>query len=420
MTELPPHEAVHYAGGYPPESADWQSLAPSGDDERDLGVDQPVEALPFRWRSPDTIPERGWLLGRWLLRGTLCAAVAPGGVGKSTFMAGMVMSLATGLPLLGKQVIDGPQRVWLWNLEDDRDELDRQLHAAALHHRLKQEDFESRIFCNSGLDDGTLCTAIEDAQGFRLLKPVYENLLTELLKHKIDVLVVDPFVSSHKVSENANEKVDAIAKEWARVARAARATIVLVHHTPKLHGVKVTAEMSRGAVALPNAARSCLVFNRMSNDEAEQFGIIDDDERRRYFSVQDDKHNRAPAEKADWFRLHGVWLKNDPQNQWGDNVGAVESWTPPDASDGIDKAQLRRIQVRFGDEPQWRENVQAKNTWAGIPIAQELELDLDDPTDKKRVKMLLKRWTGSVLKRVVRTDDKGKDRPFLVAGDRIE
>lgn len=153
---------------------------------------------------------------------------------------------------------------------------------------MSPDECDGRLFVDSGLDGATLCTAIEDPDGTRIIQPVVDALIAELTSRKIDVLVIDPFVSSHSVSDNDNGAMDMVAKEWARIAKAANCSIVLVHHTRKLGGMKVTAEMSRGAVAVIAAARSTLVLNRMDTDEAKRFAIEGDEERRRLFSVQDD------------------------------------------------------------------------------------------------------------------------------------
>ncbi|MDB5738255.1 MAG: hypothetical protein JWO65_1923, partial [Sphingomonas bacterium] len=293
-----------------------------------------IKATSFVWRDPAEIPIRPWVYGRWLLRNTITAVVAPGGVGKSSFMASTALALATGRSLLGKPVWDGPKRAWYWNLEDDGEELSRQIQAAAIQHGVNQDDCGDRLFVDSGLDGAGLCTAVEGPAGFVICEPVIEALVKELVERAIDVLIVDPFVSSHTVSENDNGAIDAVAKEWARVAKRAHCSIVLVHHTKKLAGQKVTSEMSRGATALINAARAAIVLNRMDAEEAARFGIEGDDERRRYFSVQDDKHNRAPAENANWYRMVSVDLGNGGDGA-GDNIGVVTSWAPTDAFDGI-------------------------------------------------------------------------------------
>lgn len=38
---------------------------------------QPIIPTPFVWRDPASIPPRPWVLGRWLLRNTITAVVAP-------------------------------------------------------------------------------------------------------------------------------------------------------------------------------------------------------------------------------------------------------------------------------------------------------------------------------------------------------
>ena len=93
---------------------------PEGKNEAPL-----IEASPYEWRDPVNIPKRPWIFGRWLLSGTVACVVAPGGVGKSTLLMSMALSLSSGRSFLGKAIFGDPKRVWLWNLEDDMDELSR-------------------------------------------------------------------------------------------------------------------------------------------------------------------------------------------------------------------------------------------------------------------------------------------------------
>lgn len=381
-------------------------------------LDVTIVASPFRWPDPTTIPRRQWVLGRDLLRGTISGVVAGGGSAKSTYIASQALSLASGRDILGKRVWDGPKRVWLWNLEDPQDELDRMLSAASIHHRIAGEDCGDRLFVDSGLEGQGLCTATENADGFKIIEPVYEALAVELKRRQIDVLTVDPFVSSHQVSENDNVKIDAIAKRWARLAADCNCAIVLVHHTRKLAGQAVTAEASRGAVALINAARAVLVFNKMTKEEGERFGITDDAERRLYVNVANDKANRAPASKADWYRVVGVPLGNGGI-EGGDSVAVVEPWTPPDAFDGIDHTVLRAVQAKVADG-QWRASVQS-DEWVGIAVADVIGADLESPNDKARIKALVKGWIQSdVLREVDGKDEKRNVRKFVRVGTLVD
>ena len=368
-----------------------------------------IHATPYVWRDPASIPARAWVFGRWMLRGTATALVAPGGIGKSTFLASASLSLATGQAILGKRVWEGPKTVWLWNLEDDADELARSIQAAAILHDVAPDAVGDRLFVDSAMEGAGLCTAIEDETGFKLLEPVYYALTAELIARKIDVLIVDPFVSSHEVEENANSKIDKIAKAWGRVAKQANCAIVLVHHTSKAGAAEVTALSARGAVALVNACRAAIVLNRMTPEEAERFSIEGDDQRRRYFTVQDDKHNRAPAEKADWFRLTPVELGN------GDSVGTVEYWTPPDPFDGLTGSHLYRVQQSIS-AGEWREDWQA-TAWAGVAIADVLGLDSKAKSDRSRIRKLIGTWLQEgALVTVERNDEKRRPRKWIEVG----
>ncbi len=376
----------------------------------------PIAASPYQWREPGTLPRRSWILGRWLLRGTLACVVAPGGAGKSTLLAAMTLSLVTGRPLLNKVVHGVAKRVWLWNLEDDLDELSRSIQAAALHFGIEPEQIEGRLFVDSGLDGANLCTATEDGEGFKLLKPIYEAITAELIQRKIDVLFIDPFVSSHEVEENANTKIDKIAKAWARVGKVAGCTVVLVHHTSKAGSGEVTAMSSRGAVALINAARSTLVINRMDSTTASELGMTEA-EGRRCISVADDKHNRAPPEKADWFRLESVDLGNGSIDNPGDNIAVAVPWALPRASDGITDSDIQAVQMLV-DRGNYRFDPQATD-WVGHAVAKALFLDID--RDRPRIKALLKIWFAKgCLRKVSRKEPtKGVMKPFVETGIRI-
>lgn len=366
-----------------------------------------ISATPFAWRDPASIPLRPWVFGRWLLRNTVTAIVAPGGVGKSSLVASMMLSLTSGQKILGKDVWGGPQHAWYWNLEDDGDELARQMHAAAIRHGIREADVAGRLFVDSGPDGAGLCTAVEDRTGFTLRRPVTDALIVELKRRGIDVLIVDPFVSSHEVDENANSKIDAVVKEWARVAKAANCSIGLVHHTKKLDGRKVTGESSRGATSLINAARSVLVLNRMDAEQGDFFAIPAADHGR-YFNVQDDKHNRAPAEAAQWYELASTPLGN------GDSVGVVTPWKPPSALDGVTPDHLAQVQsvLRGG---KYRKDVQAAD-WAGKIVARVCNMDIEDAGAKRRIGQILKRWIADgFIEEFQDLDAKRQQKTFLRA-----
>ncbi len=373
-----------------------------------------IKATPYDWRDPTKIPRRDWVFGHWLLSGTVAVVVAPGGMGKSTFISGLALSLASGRAFLGKNVWGGQQRVWVWNQEDDLDELSRSVQAAAKLHGLEPADIAGNLFVDSAMNGAALCTATEDRNGVQLLEPVYEAIKEELMRRGIKVLIIDPFVSSHEVDENSNIKIDKIVKAWARVAKAADCVIVLVHHTSKEGSAEVKTNSARGASALSNAARSLLTLNRMTTDDAKKYGI-EEDERWRYVVVSDDKHNRTPAEKGTWFHRNSVELGNGSFEHRGDSVAALEPWTPPVIVDYTTPAEVQDIQRLVGMGA-YRASEQAHD-WVGYAIARALHLDIQSPADKRRVKLTQKDLVKSGhLRSVERKDFTGKPRPFIVSG----
>ena len=376
-----------------------------------------IKATPYDWRDPTKIPRRQWVFGRWLLSGTVAVVVAPGGMGKSTLISGMALSLASGRECLGKTVWGGAKRVWVWNQEDDIVELSRSIQAAAKLHGLEPADIWDNLFVDSAMDGTPLCTAIEDRNGVQLLEPVYDAIKEELLRRGIKVLIIDPFVSSHEVDENSNTKIDKIVKAWARVAKAAECVIVLVHHTSKAGSAEVNTNSARGASALSSAARSLLTLNRITTGDAEKFGI-EEEQRRSYIVVSDDKHNRTPAEKGTWFHLKSVELGNGSFEHFGDSVAALEPWSPPTTQTlQLTTWGIYEIQ-RLVDAKAYREDIQAI-AWVGNAIAKVLELDLAKTTDKRRVKAVQEELMASKFLLVEERKYNSKLVKFVVTGTRV-
>ena len=322
-----------------------------------------IEASPYVWVPPEKIPPLDWLFGHWILRDEVSFVVAPGGLGKSTFLVGTALSLVTGKNLFGKGLPSGPMRVWLWNLEDSIAMMTRSIQATAKIHGIYPSDLGDRLFLDSARDGSPLCTATRTRDGLVLRTPVHEALVAALRERKIDVLIVDPFVSSHEANENDNGEIDKVAKQWCRVAQDANCAVILCHHTSKAGSAEVNTMSARGAVAMTAAARIVLVLNPMTAAEAGRLGV-DEDEHWRLVRVSMDKSNRAPLEKADWFRKASVTLGP------GDSAGAFERWSPPEAIQWLTPETLAAIKSSFGDQDH-RESPQSPE-WAGYVIAEAM------------------------------------------------
>ena len=370
-----------------------------------------LRASPYRWPNPASLPQRQWLMGHWLLRGEVTAIIAPGGTGKSTIGNAVALCLASGQPLLGKPLHRGPQAVWIFNLEDGTDELERQLSAAIAYHGISRKDCGDRLHLDSGLVQ-PLCTASEDRDGFTLAEEVFTQLAATIRERRIAAVIVDPFVSSHAVRESSNEAIDAIAKRWKRLGQKTGCAVVLVHHTRKLGGREVTAEDGRGAVALRDAARVVLPLNPMGAKEAEEFGIADPALRRSLVRIDTGKANRAPPDAATWVKLESQSLGNGHKLEPPDFVGVAALWEKPDVFHGLTTWHLYTVQQHL-EVGAWRESVQAKE-WVGHLVADVADLSAE--TDKGRIKSIIRTWKSNGALAVEHRAINGRDVPFVIVG----
>jgi len=391
-------------------------------DDAVRGIGAPASAVtpetwgePFAWRDPGQIPPRRWLLKPHLISGYTSLTVSPGGVGKTTLGLCEAMALATGKPLLGVNPA-ARTKVWYWNGEDPLEELERRVHAIAMHFSIKREDIEGWLFLGSGRK-GELIVAEQTSDGVTVFTPVVNALCQFIRERDIGAVYIDPFVSSHRVSENDNNAVDRVAKAWGRISDVTDCAVDLVHHMRKIGTGEISVDDARGAVALVAAARDVRLLRPMLEAEAAACGI-EPSERLAYVRVENGKANMAPrsGQKADWFRLANVHLPN------GDEVQAASPWTAPDPRREVTPSELielqRRIDAGRGEAGEgWRDNVQAGPAWVGFAVAEVLGLDVDHGPDKHQIKGLLKGWLKSgALKRVERQDKKRNPRLFIEVG----
>ncbi|MBK9081152.1 MAG: AAA family ATPase [Rhizobiales bacterium] len=368
-----------------------------------------MEAAPYGWPDSTTIPRRQWLYYKHFIRGYVSATIAAGGVGKSSLTIAETVAMICGRALLHDIKPVAALNVWIWNGEDPLDELHRRIAATLKHYGIRRDDCRGKLFVNSGRD--TQVVVAEMIRGeIKVQRPLVEAVKATIVANQIDVMIVDPFVSSHRVNENDNAAIDVVSREWAGVANATGCSIDLVHHARKVGDVEVTVEAARGASAMISAARSARALNQMTAEEAKKAGV---ENRRTYFRVTTGKANMSPApEASQWFEMKSVDLENGDHFTPSDFIGVVTDWKWPDPLDDVTVADLEAVKniVASG---QWRESVQAKE-WVGKAIAKVLGLDTDAPRDKEKIKGLLRIWIKNGVFHVVRRPDgNGDERPFV-------
>lgn len=342
-------------------------------------------ATPFVWIDPDKIPERRWLYGKLLIRKFVTATIAPGGSGKTTLTTVEGLAMASNRQLLHEAPRERA-RVWLWNGEDPLEELQRRVMAAAKHFCIEKHELEGWLFLNSGRDR-RLVIARKSGET-TIIEPIQGEMIKELQRRKIDVLIVDPFVSSHEVSENDNNAIASVVTAWAEVADKSNCAIHLVHHARKTNGREIEVEDARGASALIAGARVARVLNVMTKEEAERYDVENPFQ---FVKVADGKANMAPrSDKSSWHKIIGVPLGNGPLGTDGDFVAVMTKWRPPDPTDGVTTQDVTKAQDAIRDGL-FRKDAQSPD-WAGHPIGFALGIDSQTPPGRSKLKALLNQW----------------------------
>jgi AAA domain-containing protein len=290
---------------------------------------------------------RGWLLGNTFCRRFLSSLIGDGGVGKTAVRYAQALALATGRNLTGEHVFQRA-RVLIISLEDNADELRRRILAARLHFNIPASDLDGWLFLSSpGAAGGKLMTT--DQKGRAVLGQLAIHLEAEIVANKIDLALLDPFVKSHSVDENLNSLIDDVAQVLSDLAAKYDLAIDVPHHISKGVAEPGNANRGRGASSLVNACRLVSTLTPMSPEEAETFGIPEED-RRLYVRVDRAKVNIARAAgAAKWFRLVGVPLGNATDLYTaGDEVQTAEPWKPPETWADIDNPMANLILSKIG------------------------------------------------------------------------
>lgn len=378
-----------------------------------------IRATPFDFGV--TPRPRQWVYGRHYVRQFLSATIAPSKVGKTALIVAEALAMVSGKPLLGVQV-KAPRRVWLWNGEDPLEEMQRRVLACMRLHGLTPEDVGDRLFLDSGRHMPIVLAAME-RHGAKIAQPVREGVIAELQKNRIDMLSIDPFVSSHKISENDNVAMDLVAKSWAQIADAAACSVDLTHHTRKLGGgaTEATIQDSRGASALIAAVRSSRALAKMGKEEAEKSGM--EDGWRRLFRLSDVDMSMALPDPhtENWFELASVDLLNGNDDEpMGDNVGAVRMWAASQAPvEQAVEAQQRALELIAAND--WKRNVRANDGWVGCAIAQAFQIDRGTEAGKREISKILERmFKEKILKEETGVDAQRKRKQFVRVVDRLD
>ena len=322
-----------------------------------------LKATPYEWKEGKDIPPREWLYGKNIIRKFVSVTVAPGGVGKSALTMTEAIHMASGRLSENWPKIEKPLRVWIFNLEDPLEELQRRISGISTKYNISEEELDGRLFVDSGRDT-PFFIAETQRNGTVINKPVVERFIEEISAKEIDVVIIDPFVSSHCVNENDNNAIDAVVKSWAEIADKGNAGVLLVHHTRKSGDEQVTVENGRGAKALIDGVREARLLYPMSEKQGIDYGV----DHTSCFWARSDKQNMAArSEDRTWYQMQGVEIGNGDMVGVPDIIQLTKSFLKPTTE------QFKKI-LMAASTGKFRKDPQAAN-WFGKKVEEICNLD---------------------------------------------
>lgn len=247
-----------------------------------------------------------WKSGYDLLSGEVSLFAGDGGGGKSTSVMNKLLGVASGRDIFGEKVWGAPKRILIVNGEDNEEEIEKRIHAAALRYELTQEEVDNIEFIGvDSPDPFTLVINNErgkaalDLQGLAILEQHIQELRPE-------IVILDPLQSFCPADVIDGGAIGQLIKALKRIAAAYDLAVGIIHH-PRKSGPggreTLTIDDIKGSSAITQHARVVKLLRKMDEKEADQYHILPSD-RWRYFRWETVKHNLRPLkDELVWFKL---------------------------------------------------------------------------------------------------------------------
>ena len=375
---------------------------------------------PYDFFDEAAIAPRQWIYANHYLRSFVSVIASAGGIGKTSLQIVEALAIVTGRPLLGEAVKE-PCNVWVINLEDPAEEMQRRILAAMKHYNIKPDEVRGKLFVDAGREF-QIKFAVQTREGIAPNEALVDHLIKRIPERNIGCVFIDPFVGAHEINENDNTAMNAVVAKIRDVADAANCAIGLVHHVRKGNGQDADIDSVRGAGSLIGAARAARIINRVSEDEAVRLGVPSHDARG-IFRVDDGKANLSPPAAAAVYRkMEGVQIAN------GEWIGVAVPFELPDGWSGMStdviNEMLRQIDAGLQNtatEEYYSIRPQDKDRWVGKVITEYPFSRAEDFKSVEQAKTIIKEWmkTGLLEEIEYHSATQRKDRKGVVSKGRV-
>jgi RecA-family ATPase len=278
-----------------------------------------------------------------LLPSTVGTIVGPGGIGKTTFLLQLAMSVAAALPVAGGvfPAAKAPCRAVILAAEESATLLQLRLHAIAgkstrgasalaTKHLGREETIalweknlsiipaagEDVYLVQNGERTAYLASLCDFCKGARLI-------------------IVDPLRRLHDGDENNSGAMTHVVQTLELLAHSTGAAVIAVHHVSKgaLAGSEPeNAGVSRGSIALTDAVRWQINLSDMSASDAKRFRVTGDEGH--YLRLDFAKTNYLPRQLPIWMKR----LENGVLERENFGGEALTKALPTGRSRGTDRA----------------------------------------------------------------------------------
>lgn len=352
--------------------------------------------MPF---DPLTLPKRRWIVQDMLCRSQLSWLVARSGAGKTTWDFNLALAIATGRSEICGFKVKERAKVWYFNGEDDRTELDRRLAAALQAHGVSWDDVAGHLFMDSGLDLPLKLANRKNRFGSVQRSDQLDDIIAEAKERDIGVIMIDPLQELHDADENDNVEMREIAGALRDLSWQTNAAVLAVHHTRKPSGTSANGDVGdmdsgRGASSIQGVCRIYLTMGSMTEQQAEKEGVHVD-RKNHFVQVHVTKNNLGMAHYGQWLQRLSVPLGRP------DLTGASEQEEGVDYVGALKPVKLGRdrpVPVTVHDIAQTWPRRQDRMTC--LELAQrlnELPTLADDAPERIAEKAASLLWNGFVL-----------------------
>jgi hypothetical protein len=253
----------------------------------------------------DVLRAIDWVYSPLLIRRQVTQMAATGAGGKSSFAMAMAIHGSLGLPFMGHKLHYGAFRSILFNAEDDMETQERRFIGICDKYGFDVDKAHEKIMLLCP-DDFKVGLKLTSEGGTSINKKVVGTLIDMAKADDIALLALDPFVSLHDADENKSGQMDMVMSVLRHIAKEADTAIFLPHHTSKPGTNRIAGDVnaSRGSSAIVTNARVNLMLSGMSSEEADVFGIGDDDVKN-FSRLDHTKTNYAPRGGSPlWIKMH--------------------------------------------------------------------------------------------------------------------